>query len=222
MLALLRHGKPAAERAAGAPGVLLHSPRQYDLQVWLATRGREAWLRETILDKARLAIGETMLDIGCGTGTLAMAAKRRVGPSGQVFGLDASPEMVAAVRAKARKARLELTVEAGPAQALPIAASSFDLVTSTLMLHHLDRTARTACIDEIRRVLKPGGRVLVVDFASSSGAQSGMLRRLHRHGRVRPEQIVALLADAGLLVVDQGAIGMRDLHYVLAVKPGAS
>jgi ubiquinone/menaquinone biosynthesis C-methylase UbiE len=206
----------------GGVGILLHSPRHYDLQVWLATRGREAWLRQTILDKARLAGGETLLDVGCGTGTLAIAAKRRLGASGRVFGVDASAEMVAAARAKAFKAGLDIVCQAAPAQALPFADASFDLVTSTLMLHHLARPAQTACVDEIRRVLKPGGRTLAVDFASSSAAQGGFLGRLHRHGRVKPEQISALLTGGGLTVLDRGPIGMRDLHYVLAIKPNGA
>lgn len=69
-------------------------------------------------------------------------------------------------------------------------------------------------------MLKPGGRVLVVDFASSSKAQGGLLHRLHRHGRVRPEEIVRLIEGANLTVVETGALGLRDLHYVLATRSG--
>lgn len=221
MLAFLRHSPKSAEIATPRADILLHSPRHYDFQVWLATGGQEQRLREAILDRARLVAGETMLDVGCGTGTLAIAARRRLGPGSQVSGVDASPEMVVAARAKARKAGFDIEVETATAQALPFVDGGFDLVTSTLMLHHLPKPARATCMAEMLRVLKPGGRALVIDFATSSEVQGGPFRRLHRHGRVRPEHIVALLAGVGFGVVDRGPLGMRDLHYVLGVKPGA-
>jgi ubiquinone/menaquinone biosynthesis C-methylase UbiE len=222
MIAFLRLGPRPAEIASPRADILLHSPRHYDFQVWLATGGREHRLREAILDCAGLVPGEAMLDIGCGTGTLAIAAKRRLGLESRVSGIDASPEMVAAARAKARKAGLGIEVETATAQALPFPDNSFDLVTSTLMLHHLPKPARAVCTAEMLRVLKPGGRGLVVDFATSSEVQGGPFHRLHRHGRVRPEHIAALLSDAGFEVADHGPLGLRDLHHVLAIKPGAS
>jgi ubiquinone/menaquinone biosynthesis C-methylase UbiE len=217
-----RHAPTAEARSPTPQGILLHAPRLYDLQVWLATGGREPWLRKTILSKARLAAGEAMLDVGCGTGALAIAAAQVAGPSGGVSGVDPSPEMIASARAKARRAKLEFSFETGAAQALPFPDDTFDLVTSTLMLHHLPRSAQAMALAESRRVLKRGGRVLVVDFASSSKAQGGLLHRLHHHGRVRPEEIARLVVDAGLEIVESGPLGMRDLHYVLAVKPGAA
>jgi ubiquinone/menaquinone biosynthesis C-methylase UbiE len=204
-----------------SPGILLHAPRFYDFQVWLATRGRERALRETILRLARVTAGETMLDVGCGTGTLAMAAKRLVGPSGEVIAIDASPEMVGRARRKACAARLDIEFREAPAQALPFADGRFDLVTSTLMLHHLPRSDREASAREMARVLKSGGRALVVDFASSSKAQGGWLHQLHRHGRVRPADIIGLVNGAGMSVVESGPLGMRDLHFVLARAAGA-
>ena len=205
-----------------APGILLRAPRHYDLQVWLATRGRERWLRESILRVARLAPGETMLDVGCGTGTLAVAAGRRVGPDGRMFAIDAAPEMVAAARAKARKAGVEIDVQQATAQALPFAGGQFDLVTATLVLHHLPRPGRETCAREMARVLRPEGRVLAVDFASSSQAQGGLFHRLHRHGRVKLDDMIELLTAAGLVAVESGSLGMRDLSYLLAARPRVS
>jgi len=62
---------------------------------WLLTHGREGELRERILSFAALENGGAVLDIGCGTGTLAIAASRHVGTAGEVIGIDASPAMVA-------------------------------------------------------------------------------------------------------------------------------
>jgi len=204
---------------AGLPGILLHSPRVYDLQVWLATAGRERGLREAILALARPAPGEAMLDVGCGTGTLAIAARPRVGPAGEVFGIDAAPEMVAGARRKALRAGVDVAFEAAQAQALPFPDARFDLVTATLMLHHLPRAARSLFVREVRRVLKPGGRLLVIDFATSSKQQGGVLHRLHRHGRVKPAEIIDLVTAGGLARVDDGPVAFRDLHYVLAAAP---
>src|SRR5476651_2137593 len=121
-------------QAEPPPGILLHAPRRYDFQVWLATGGKERSLREAILRFARLAAGEAMLDVGCGTGTLAVAAAQLLGPHGRICGLDAD-------------------FREAPAQALPFPDGQFDLVTATLMLHHLPRPGREACAQEMARVL---------------------------------------------------------------------
>jgi ubiquinone/menaquinone biosynthesis C-methylase UbiE len=130
----------------------------------LLTLGREPAFREKLLQFARLHAGETVLDVGCGTGSLAIAAKRQVGSTGRVYGIDASAEMIARALKKARKAGVEIGFKNSPAQKLPFPDAQFDAVLSTMMLHHLPRKGREDCAREIRRVLKPGGRVLAVDF----------------------------------------------------------
>jgi ubiquinone/menaquinone biosynthesis C-methylase UbiE len=213
------HGHHAHEDGAAPPpshaaGILLRSPRLYDLQVWLALGGREAALRAVTLDKARLARGDSVLDVGCGTGGLLLAAMRR--GAGAVAGVDAASEMVDATARKVRRAGFEIEARQGVAQDLPFADGRFDLVTSTLMLHHLPRPARAACVREMGRVAKPGGRVLAVDFGTSSMEQGGWLRRLHRHGRVKADELGALLLAGGFRVLETGTLKVRDLNYVLA------
>lgn len=88
------------------------------------------------------------------------------------------------------------------------------------MLHHLPRTARQQCVREIRRVLRPGGRLLAVDFATPSRERRGLLGRMHRHGHVALRDIVELLSEAGLRVVESGPVGVRDLQFALATAPG--
>ena len=90
--------------------------------------GRERAFREKLLRFARLQPGETVLDVGCGTGSLAIAAKMQVGPAGKVYGIDASPEILARARKKARKAGVEVTFEQAPGQALPFPDGHFDAV----------------------------------------------------------------------------------------------
>lgn len=204
----------------GTAGLILHAAAGYDFLVWLATFGRERDLRERMLRLARLEPGEAVLDVGCGTGTLAIAARGRVGQSGEVCALDASPEMIARARKKARRAGVDVSFENAFAQSLPYPDARFDAVLTTIMLHHLPKAARQELAREIRRVLKPGGRVLAIDFAAPGPDRKRLLDHIHRrHGHVALEEIVALFGDAGLKVVESGAVGMRDLRFVVATVP---
>src|SRR6266516_3573298 len=94
------------QNAPGTHGLVLHWAARYDLLAWLLTHGRERQLRERILGFADLQHGEAVLDVGCGTGTLAIAASRHVGLAGEVTGIDASPSMIASANRKAAKARV--------------------------------------------------------------------------------------------------------------------
>jgi FkbM family methyltransferase len=198
-------------------GHILHGARGYDLIAWLFLRGREPAFRERTLELARLAPDDSVLDVGCGTGTLAIHAARHVGPTGAVHGIDPSPEMIARARKKAAKANVGVAFETAHVQTLPFPDARFDAVFATLMLHHLPRPAREAAAREIRRVVKPTGRIVVVDFGAPSPRRKGLLGHLHhRHGGIDLEQIVSLLSDAGLQVVERGALGIRDLNFAVA------
>lgn len=125
--------------------------RFYDLLAWLLTFGRERAFRKRLIELAGLEPGEAVLDVGCGTGTLAIAAKRYVGTTGMVSGIDASPEMIDRAKRKARNSGVEVTFQTAVVEALPFADASFDVVLSTLMLHHLPRPLREQCAREVRR-----------------------------------------------------------------------
>jgi ubiquinone/menaquinone biosynthesis C-methylase UbiE len=195
-------------------GRVLHWAAGYDLLVWLLTHRSDRVFRKQLIGLAHLAAGESVLDIGCGTGTLAIVAKGQVGATGKVFGIDASPAMIARANSKAGKAGIDVTFKTAVAEALPFPEAQFNVVVSTLMLHHLPRKVRQQCAREIRRVLKPEGRVLVVDFAHAS--KSGFLAHFHRHGHVDPPDVVAVLEEAELRCVESGPVGISSLHFVLA------
>lgn len=201
--------------AADTSGLVVRAPTRYDVIVWLMTMGRERALRERIVRLARLVPGESVLDVGCGTGSVAIAAKRCVGLTGSVNGIDASPEMLSRAAKKAARAGLKIEFQQAFAQSLPFPDARFDAVLSTVMFHHLPRPARQRCAAEMRRVVKPNGRVLVVDFDGKHDNR-GLLARMHRHGHVRPQDLAATLSDAGMTNLASGAVGFRDLHFILA------
>jgi ubiquinone/menaquinone biosynthesis C-methylase UbiE len=205
------------DQAPRTSGIVLHSAALYDFTVWLALLGKEQAFRDKLLQLARISNGESVLDVGCGTGTLAIAAKRRVGPAGAVYGVDPSTEMLCRAEKKARKAGVEVFFRNGLAEALPFPDGQFNLALSTVMLHHLPLKARHQCADEIRRILKPDGRVLAVDFEGFSDQKRSLLSHFHRpHGHVRVQDIVTLLGEAGLRTIESGPVGIRDMHFVLA------
>jgi ubiquinone/menaquinone biosynthesis C-methylase UbiE len=195
--------------------------RWYDLLASALTLGREGALRERLVELVRLAPGEMVLDVGCGTGSLALAAKRAVGSTGTVTGVDASPEMIALAARKATRAGADVVFRAAAAERLPFPDASFDVVLSTLMLHHLPGPVRLECVREARRVLKPGGRMLTVDFSAPTARKRGLIARMHRHGGVSVGAMVTLLREAGMRLQETGSVGASDLQYAVALAPSA-
>ena len=214
-----RHGvlSRAVERAENGndgPGIILHGAIGYDLLVQWLTLGRERELRERMLKQAHLQTGESVLDAACGTGTLAIYAKKLVGAEGQVFGIDASHGMIERARKKAERAGVGVSFIEAFAQALPFDDGQFDVVVGTLMLHHLSKPLRRDFVGEARRVLKGDGRLVLIDFNRSHQSRF----RLHRHGHVDRDAAVEMLTESGFRISDVGDLGMKDLIYFVA-KP---
>ena len=205
----------------GNRGVIRWATR-YDWLLTIITLGRERALRERFLDLARIAPGESVLDVGCGTGTLAIAAKRRVGAVGEVSGIDASVEMIERANKKAKRAKTDVTFKTALAESLPFSDARFDVVLSTVMLHHLRRAVREQSVREMRRVLKPGGRLLIVDFGRNTGNQRGLLAHFHQHGRVDLSALIDLSKAAGFHVVGSGPVGFGTMVFVLSDQASGS
>ena len=213
---------PAAPDAS--VGLVIHDARRYDLRVWWMTRGREQAFRAEQLDIAGVGEGQAVLDVGCGTGTLAIAAARRVGPHGSVIGVDPSPEMVARATGKARRARVAATFRAGAAQALPVADGAIDVVLCTLVLHQLPGEGLHAAFAEFHRVLKPDGRLLVVDIGGPQPNPNTLhAKRARTHGAhlFDLESVGPRLGHVGFAEVATGDLrrqpsGIERLRYLLA------
>ena len=137
----------------------------YDSYMSKVTLGRERALREMTVSLAQVKPGDCVLEVGCGTGTLTLEAKRQAGPSGKVFGIDVIPGMIELSRQKAAQAQVDITFQLGSIDDIPFPANRFDVVMCSFMIFHMSDMVRHKGITEIYRVLKPQGRLLVLDLA---------------------------------------------------------
>lgn len=170
------------------------APR-YDLLNRLMTAGLDRRWREAAAAAADVAVGETALDVCTGTGDLAFALARRVGPRGRVVGLDFADNMLERARAKAVE-RLELVeFVQGDALALPFADDVFDGATVAFGIRNVADLGRG--IAEMARVVRPGGRVVILEITTP--------RRLRRFYELWFDHVVPLLGK--LLGRDGAAYG---------------
>ena len=145
--------------------------RFYDPVVALTTREHE--FKRRLVDQLGPEPGQRILDLGCGTGTLALLVKGRQ-PEVAVSGLDADPEMLARAEEKAAEAGADVELSEGRSDAMPYADESFDAVVSTLFFHHLSRPVRDATAAEVLRVLAPGGELHVADWGRPADPLMGL------------------------------------------------
>lgn len=135
--------------------------RVYDPLVRATTRERR--FKGALLDQAAVRDGEAVLDLGCGTGTLAVALARRC-RGARLTGLDADPDVLARAAVKAAEAGADVELVEGLSTDLPFPDGRFDVVLSSLFFHHLAGPAKRRTLAEVARVLKPGGRLHVADW----------------------------------------------------------
>jgi ubiquinone/menaquinone biosynthesis C-methylase UbiE len=210
-------------QTADAPttaGHVLHWARWYDLFGRIISFGRDKAIREKLKELAAPAPGEKVLDVGCGTGTLALALKSSVG-TGEVHGIDASPEMIEVAKEKAAKAGSAIDFRVALIEAIPFPDATFDLVTSSLMLHHLPVDLKRAGLAEIRRVLKPGGRFMATDFAAQSHSPLGHLLAIfgHSRGESTVDKLMPMLKEAGFGDAEGIPTRHKNFAFVRARKP---
>lgn len=198
-------------------GLVITSAWRYDLLLWLGnlvTRGTWQALRQRTADLAKLRPGEAVLDVGCGTGTLALIAKQRVGGVGRVCGIDPSLQMIARARHKAARRGLAIEFQPGVIERLAFPDRSFDVVLSTFMMHQLPDDLKRQGLAEIARVLRPEGRLLVVDTRRPEENEHGEQRPAQQDGPRRLVHVGAwnsgvqdqptLMREAGFSKIESG------------------
>ena len=194
-------------------GQVIHWAPAYEVVFgWFLRRTHGA-----VVDLAAPIAGERLLDVGCGTGSLAVALKASAGPTGSVHGIDASPEMIEVARRNALKAGVDVEFQVGLAEAIPFANGMFDMVVSQLAIHHLPGDLKQRAFAEMSRVLKLDGRCLIVDFEPPKTGLGRFLARVVL-GPVMMETDVrdycALLEEAGFNNVETGQTRHRMLSFV--------
>ncbi|MFE8599219.1 bifunctional demethylmenaquinone methyltransferase/2-methoxy-6-polyprenyl-1,4-benzoquinol methylase UbiE [Archangium violaceum] len=118
--------------------------------------------------------GSAVLDCATGTGDLALAFKRKVGGSGRVVGTDFCKEMLDHAPAKAAREGLPVEFQVADAMALPFADASFDVASIAFGIRNVDDPVK--CLKEMARVVRPGGRVVVLEFGQPTGLFGGLFR----------------------------------------------
>ncbi len=172
-------------------------PRLYDTFHGLAGLGS---YHRRLVEQADVRPGGRVLEIGCGTGNLAILAKR-LHPDAEVVGLDADPKALDRARRKAERAGFSVQLACGLAQDLSYPDASFERVLSIFMFHHLGPEEKRRTLREVRRVLGPGGSLHSLDFGGETGYSDGLMARLsHRNELLRDnlgESVLALMREAG-------------------------
>ena len=156
--------------------------------------------RRILLDQAELQPGCRLLDVGCGTGTLAILSKRLY-PDVGIVGIDPDPKALGRARRKASRAAVSIQFDKGFGDELPYPEANFDRVFSSFMFHHLASAEKGETLRAVRRVLKPGGTFHMLDFAGPEGGSHGVLSHLlHSSKRLKENsehQVLSLLGQAG-------------------------
>ncbi len=181
-------------------GIVMNWGGFYDFVMWLLTFGKEEALRQQIADLIRYQPGEKVLDVGCGTGSLTLVAKERVGRAGSVHGIDPAPRQIERARAKTARRGLPIDFQLGVIEKLPFPDQTFDVAQSTFAIDHVPADLQRQGLKEIARVLKPGGRLFIMVTGSV-------------------QDLAIFMKEAGFSQIETGeakyrGLGMTTLYFV--------
>jgi demethylmenaquinone methyltransferase/2-methoxy-6-polyprenyl-1,4-benzoquinol methylase len=174
---LTRYYDTEAERSRWVRGIFSRTAGDYDRIERLLGLGTGSWYRRRALMRAGLAAGMTVIDVGTGTGLVAREAAALVGDPGLVTGVDPSPGMVEHARVPAGVRLL-----AGSAEGIPAPDDAADFVSMGYALRHIGDL--TGAFAEMFRVLRPGGRVCLLEITSPEGAVGQTLLKAYLKGFV--------------------------------------
>jgi demethylmenaquinone methyltransferase/2-methoxy-6-polyprenyl-1,4-benzoquinol methylase len=153
--------------------------RRYDAANDLLSLGVHRFWRRAAVALSGARPGDRVLDCASGTGDLALAFERAVAPGGRVVGTDFCLGMLRLAPAKARAQGRTTGFCAADAQALPVRAAAFDLASIAFGIRNVDDPVR--CLRELARCVRPGGRVVVLEFGQPEGAFGALYRSYATH-----------------------------------------
>lgn len=163
-------------------------------------------LKALLVSLMGLKPGDTVLDFGCGTGTLALMIKQ-AHPACRVEGIDIDPQILEIARRKARSRHLTVEFTAYDGMTLPYGNESFDIVVSSYVVHHLSHGDKTRLFREISRVLESGGRLFILDFGIPRSwyarAMTSVTRRIEPVGDNILGKVPGYIQDAGFSDVEE-------------------
>jgi ubiquinone/menaquinone biosynthesis C-methylase UbiE len=200
-------------------GITLGTPRFYDWSALVVFGGTRKRSYRRLLAASGAQPSDRVLDIGCGPGYFARMLTDAVGPTGSVVGIDAAPEMI---EYASRKARFlpNCRFQSGGAEALDFPDATFDVVVSSLMMHHMPDELRLQAVREMRRVLRAGGTLLLADFTVPKQGAWRLIASITGHNAMqrRVSPLEPLVAEAEFTNLRSGDAPPW-LHYVRATKP---
>jgi len=129
----------------------------------------ERAFKKALVERAGIVAGHDVLDIGCGTATLALMV-REACPRARVSGLDIDPRILTIARRKIARAGTDIAIHEGSATAPPFPPGSFDRVLTTLMLHHLTTEQKRSMLAAVRTLLRPRGELHIADWGKPHNA----------------------------------------------------
>jgi ubiquinone/menaquinone biosynthesis C-methylase UbiE len=191
---------------------------------------RQGLWRPRLVERALGSAGSMrILDLGCGTGAMALAIAR-ASPSVKVICVDGDPDVLERAHEKARAEGITLELHQALADRLPVPDASVDCVVSTLVFHHLAPSVKRAALAEARRVLVPGGRLLICDIGRASDpimrAAFFAVQLLDgfantsEHARGELPAIVSHAGFSTVTVIDRYRTGGGTLELIQALRPG--
>ncbi len=153
---------------------------------------REDELRWRLVLEADILPGMRVLDLGCGTGTLTILTKQSH-LFAKVYGLDADPQALGIARHKADQAKVDITLEQGLAYQLPYPQAWFDRLITSLVFHHLTAQHKQQAFIEAFRVLRPGGKLIMLDISAPRGAYARLISQVIRRTERADDNVRGLL-----------------------------
>jgi ubiquinone/menaquinone biosynthesis C-methylase UbiE len=216
------HNEPKPSNGPETTGATIHWASEYDLFTGLLGLGANGANSRMVVELAKVKPGDSVLDVGCGTGSLTLTAKSNAGPGGKVHGIDAAPEMIEVARKKASRSGLDVVFDIGLIEQLSFPDATFDVVISRLAIHHLPDDLKRRGFAELLRVLKPGGHVLIADFNPPANPVLNHITSALVGSHMMQTKIADLppmLVQAGFVEVTAGPTRSRFLAFVSGKKP---